>query len=337
MNNGYGYAVARLRAMERRFLEPATLVRLVDAEDYGQTLKILTETHYGTLLSGETSPAALERILEEELLGLCAEMRGFVPDDSLLALVRVPYDYHNVKTLLKSALLVKRGGRKRWDLLTSLGSIPVDELITAIESEDCRLLPFGLDAAVTAALGAYEQSGDLLEMERILDAAQFSAMGRIAGRIGSPGIGRYLRFRIDGENLRTLLRLKRFGMEPPKVTPYLHPGGTVALSLFASLAGEPLEGWPRSLSFSDLAPVLGIFGEGRSVEDLLSSVETSLEEEGLRLLEEYRTQLEAPENVLWHLLAKETEIRNLRVILVSKANGTDKSTTRRLLRRGTPG
>jgi vacuolar-type H+-ATPase subunit C/Vma6 len=41
--------------------------------------------------------------------------------------------------------------------------------------------------------------------------------------------------------------------------------------------------------------------------------------------------------VLWHLLAKETEIRNLRILLVSKANSTDRAITRRLLRRGTPG
>ena len=337
MTMGYGYAVARLRAMERRFLDPAVLQRLVDAEDYGQSLKILAETHYGLLLSGGNSSASLEKTLEEELLSLFAEVDAFVPDRTVTALVRAPYDFHNVKTLIKSAMLVKQGGRKRWDLLTSLGSVAVDDLISAIESEDYRLLPFGLHLAVQAALSAFEQSHDLLEVERILDAALFAALPDLAAKIKSPGITRYVRFRIDGENLRSTMRLKRLGLEPARVAAFLHPGGAVATALFSSLAGEPFDGWPRVLAFSDLAPVLAAFGEDRGIGELLADVEQSLEEEGLRLLERDRTRLEAPENLLWHLLAKETEIRNLRVILVSKANGTDKTTTRRLLRRGTPG
>ena len=62
MSYGYGYAVARLRAMERRFLDGAVLQRMVEAEDYGQALKVLAETVYGGLLTGEEmSPASLER------------------------------------------------------------------------------------------------------------------------------------------------------------------------------------------------------------------------------------------------------------------------------------
>lgn len=338
MSYGYGYAVARLRAMERRFLDGTVLQRMVEAEDYGQALKVLAETVYGGLLTGEEmSAASLERALEGQLLELYEEVRGFLSEETLLTLVRLPYDFHNAKTLLKSAILVKQGGRKRWDLLTSLASFPVDDLISAVDSEDYRLLPFGLDRAIPEALARHEATHDLVEMERVLDFAQFAALSELAGRIGTSGILRWARFRVDGENLRACLRLRRFGFEAGRVAAFLCPGGEVGHPLLLSLLGEPLEAWPRSLAFSSLAPVLAQFGEGKGAEELLSLLETLLEEEGLRLLEADRSRLEAPENVLWHLLAKETEIRNLRILLVSKANSTDRAITRRLLRRGTPG
>ena len=53
-------------------------------------------------------------------------------------------------------------------------------------------------------------------------------------------------------------------------------------------------------------------------------------------LSSFRYRSDAPENVLAFLWAKEMEVKNLRIVLVSKASRSDRDKVRRLLRHGYP-
>ena len=331
----YGYVVARLRAMEHRFLDPASLQRMVEAEDLTGVFKLLSETAYGAALSANRS-GRFDEALEAALLETYREVQGFVPDPGLLEAPRLLYDFHNVKVLLKSQFSQRQGGKKRWDLLTSLGSLPVDDLISNLDSEDYRLLPYGLSHTVPQCLAAWEQSRDLLEVDRLLDRQYFVALRGLVGDLGFEGVRMWARLRADAENLRVVLRLRRFGFDGGRTQPFLHEGGTLGIPLLLSLLAEPLESWPRLLGFSDFAQTAWVLQEQTHPEDLIPSLEKALDDHATAFLSSFRYRSDAPENVLACRWAKEMEVKNLRIVLVSKASRSDRDKVRRLLRHGYP-
>ena len=132
----YGYAVARIRAMELRLLDASVFTRMLDAEDTASVLKVLGETSYAAALTSVSGEGGIDKVLETVLHDTYEEVNSFVPQKELVALLRLPYDFSNAKVMLKSVFSVRSGGKKRWDLLTSLASYPVDKLISDVETED---------------------------------------------------------------------------------------------------------------------------------------------------------------------------------------------------------
>ncbi|MBN1333117.1 MAG: V-type ATPase subunit [Synergistales bacterium] len=330
----YAYTVARLRAMENRLLDESVLQRLFDSEDLDSAMKVLGETPYSSWLVELKSNADFDKVLEAELNYIYQELEKFVPDVRLVQIARLPYDFHNVKVLLKSQILQREGGERRFDLLTPLGNIDTDDLILAVESEDYRLLPFGLHRAVPRSVLLFEQTHDILEVEKYLDSVLFMEMTKIAEASGVDTVWNWLKGKIDSENLRNLLRLKRFDMDPSGISPFLHEGGFVSTEKLVGLIGEPVESWSRDLSFADIGLTLHHLQEVSDLGSLIVQIEKVLDEYISRILYKSRYGAFSPENVLHFLWLKEMETKNLRIILVAIANHTDKEVVRGLLRRG---
>lgn len=330
----YGYAVARIRAMEPLLFDSSLYQRMLDADDIVSALKILDETAYDRGASGEESGDRYDNALERELLQTFKEVQSFVPDRELVDIFRLPYDFHNVKVLLKSALNARSGGKKRWDLLTHLGTLPTDDLIVNIESEDYALLPYGLSQTIPACMTVWEQTRDIVEIERLLDDALFAALLKLAESTGISGAIAWIRARIDAENIRNLLRLKRFGVEPAQAMTFLHEGGTISTANLVALLPEPFDTWGRMLAYSDIGVAISSVQDDGNFDSLIVNLEKTLDDHCQSVLQKARYSQDAPENILAYLWGKEQELKNIRTILVSKSTGSDKDEVRGLLRHG---
>ena len=333
-SESYGYAVARIRAMEPLLFDAVLFGRLLEADDLAGSVKILSETNYARGFANIEAGARYDSVLEAELLATYTELQSFVPDRALMDLCRIPYDFHNVKVLLKSIFNSRMGGKKRWDLLTSLGTIPVDDLIANVESEDYSLLPYGMAVVLPACVTYWEQMRDVVEVERMLDEQMFRAMLKTAESLEEPGITKWVRARIDAENLRNLLRLKRFGFDSAKAMTFLHDDGAISREVLISLLPEPFESWGRMLSFSDIGKVIASVQDDGNFDNLIVAVEKTLDDFCQSALADARYKADSPENVLAFLWGKEMEIKNIRTILVSKGMAADRDEVRRSLRHG---
>ena len=331
-NNGYGYAVARVKAMEHRLLDANVIQRLVEAEDCSSVIKVLAETSYAKELASKPGEENFDAVLESEQLSLYKEIDSFVPEKELLALCRIPYDFHNLKVLLKSSFNVKNGGRKRWDLLTGLGSISVDNLILAVDVEDYTMLPKQIGRLIPECVSILESTRDPFQAENILDSAMYQLLHEIASKLAYPGVLRWCESRIDGENLRNLARLRRFGLEARSCQNLLHEGGTFSLPELISLQEESEESWNRTLAYTQWASVVSQIHEMHDFETMIITLEKALDEHCMNVLLPYRHMLAAPENVLAFLWKKELEIKNIRTIMVAKSISADKEQLRRLIR-----
>ena len=328
----YGYAVARLRALENRLLDEAVFQRMIDCDTLEAAVKVLGETPYSVWLAELKSPLEFDKAIEAELHRCYEEIQGFTPETEIVSLLRLPYDIHNVKTLIKGQILAMRGGKRRLDLLTSLGNIDTDTLTLAVEGEDCKGLPFGLDRAVPEALAVWEQEQNMLAVEKSLDKTYFRALLKTAGDLKMEEVVKWVKSRIDGENLKTMLRLSHISINRAQTESFLYEGGTIPVNKLAPLALEPLESWSRLLGFSEISKLLSAFTEDANFNSQLVLFEKNLDDYITECIAPVRFATFEPANVVRYLWAREIEAKNLRVILVSVANGVNKDTIREVLR-----
>ena len=330
----YVYTVARLRGMENHILDTAFFSRLMDSAGIDDAVKALGETSYSQYITGAGSN--FDHAIDSEILATCKELESFVPDKGLLDIFRLPYDFHNVKVLLKGLFKV-RGGEaegRRYDLLSKLGTIDVDELTNAIETEEYGFLPYGLTDLIPQCWQLWDATKNAQAVELLIDHQMFAAMLKIAEELKMPDVVRWVKCKIDAENLRSAIRLARIKYDPAKALPFFHDGGTIRADDMAKLLGEPQETWGRILSYTDIGAVLGAMGEQTDIKASLSDVSKALDDYLLKVLENAKYSMDSPANVLLYLLTKEAEARNMRVALVCVAGGLDREFGRRLLSNG---
>ena len=327
----YVYAVARLRGMENHILDTAFFSRLMDSAGIDDALKALGETSYSQWISQNGNN--FDKAIDSEMLSTCEELKTFVPDKELLDIFRLPYDFHNVKVLLKGLFKV-RGGEsegRRYDLLSKLGTINTEELMNAIETEEYGFLPYGLTDLIPQCWQLWDATKNAQAVELLIDHQMFSAMLKVAEDLKMPDVIHWVRSRIDAENLRSAVRLSRMKYDSPKALPFFHEGGTVRPDDMAKLLSEPQETWSRLLSHTDIGGVLSALQDSGDIKTSLSDVSKSLDDYLIKVLENVKYSMDAPANVLLYLLTKEAETRNMRVALVCVAGGLDREFGRRLL------
>jgi V/A-type H+-transporting ATPase subunit C len=318
--------------MEPLLLDASQFQRMMEADGLEGALKILYETNYSRGMS--EGGGRYDSMLEAELGATFDEFATFVPDRELIDIFRAPYDFHNVKVLMKGGFKIRSGGKKRYDLLTRLGSIPIDDLASRVESEEYGLLPYGLSQVIPACASLWEQSGDIVEIERLLDRCMFAALFSLAESVDEPGVLKWARARVDSENLRNLLRIKRFGFEASAAAAFLHEGGTIAPSVLVPLMSEQFDGWGRALSYSDVGLAVSAVPDGGDFDRLIVSLEKTLDDYCSSIVANARYSPNAPENVPAFLWGKEMEIKNIRTILVSKGTNADAGEVKGMMRRG---
>ncbi|MDR0764462.1 MAG: V-type ATPase subunit [Synergistaceae bacterium] len=330
-NDAYGYAVARIRALEPGLFDASRLNRMIDADGLDAAFKILAESDYARWM---TEGARYDSALEAELCATFDEFAAFVPDSELVDIFRIPYDFHNVKVVLKGAFKARSGGKKRYDLLTRLGSVPPDDLVSRMESEEYGLLPWGLPALLPSCVSMWEQNADIVEIERVLDRGMFAAILSLAGSLDFSGVISWARARIDSENIRNLLRLQRFGFDSSVAAPFLHDGGTVAVSALIPLMSDQFDAWGRNLAYSDVGMAISAVEGSGDFDELMPALERALDDFCSAVVSSAKYSASAPENVTAFLWGKEMEIKNIRTILVSNATKTNSESVKGMMRRG---
>lgn len=295
----YAYAVAKVRAVEGGLLDKAKLARLADAGGLEEVVKLLREAGY---------PAA-EGGWEAMLSGRMAEAYAFLRDISPVAetfdIFLVQNDYHNVKVLLKAEFL----GENRDGLLKSTGRFEPARLKAAVADRVLGGFPETLRRAVSGAIDVYDRTGDPQESDMLLDAAAFQEMSLLAEQSGSGFVASLVAVLADLTNIRTFGRVKMMGRGYDFLRRALVPGGTIAEMRFLSDTGAQLADIVAGTPYADL-DTSGIAALERSADEYLA-----------RYARNARFVTFGIEPLVAYLLAVQSEVRQVRIVLTGKANG----------------
>ena len=96
----YLYLSTKIRAMESRLLEGERMERMLEAATVEDAAKVLVECGYPEM--PVVTVDTVDEVLAQAREQLFAEMSDLAPNEAMLDVFKVKYDYHNAKALLKS-------------------------------------------------------------------------------------------------------------------------------------------------------------------------------------------------------------------------------------------
>lgn len=328
----YMYASARIRALENRLVGRERMEVLIDARSADEVMDRLAE--YGVALP-ETeggAPAATAGDRREEMLlavlsEAYAEVTAAVPDPTVFAYFRYPYDCNNLKVAVKCAVR----GIPTDGLLFDFGTVPASDVDRAMTDGRLDAFPPSMAAAVSRAKDAYENTRDPRQIDVVLDAACYEDMLREATASGDATLISWLRAKIDLVNVLTCLRLLRMDMGvwgEGFLSDSILPGGTLDVSFFTEAYALGEGRFWDALFSTPYYHLRRVEGEPRplyAVEKAVDDLYVELVRQGARV------PFGAPV-IGGYLVGCETSVRNIRMILAAKDAGLEPSVIRERIR-----
>ena len=330
-NNDFVEASAYIRVLEKRMLSNADVNRLIDAPSAAELLKLVSS-------SSELSFTALARPQDYETVLTDALEKlyelGFKlanGSNEIVDIAACKYSFHNVKSALKLRFLKTNSDQIYSSINTS--DLSVEIIKSAVQNADASAeLPEYLSFAVNEAIKEFEGSHDPQMFDILLDKAMFGRMLALCNAVGSDIVTGYVKKQIDFYNVKTLMRVKEMQKGTSFLSEALLEGGELAKTFY-------LENYTQSpLSVANLLFYKYFGNEAKAgLESYertgnLSELEKLFDNALLEQAKKVKYVAFGPENLFGFIVAKENEIRQVRILMTGKINSVSQSALRERLR-----
>jgi V/A-type H+-transporting ATPase subunit C len=312
----YAFASGRIRALEMKLIGKQRMERLAEARDLDECLRLLSDTVYGEHLE-ETEGAGYEAFLRNEERRLLDLVESLSLDEPLSDVLRLEYDFNNLKVLLRETA----SGRDLSALYSDLGKYPVAGIRDVLAAETPGRLPAPLDEAAALGMEAWERASDPAEVDTAVDGVMFAHFLQAAAGHGVPYLEALTRVRIDLANIRTFLRSRYIKIEPRDFGRLLYPGGSVKPAALAEAYQLPIDEVLVRFTFSPYRHVMEKGAYGLEKDNSFVPLEREIDSYVVSFLKVSRYFTFGFEIVMAYALMKKNEIKTLRLIMASKEKG----------------
>ena len=315
---------ARIRAMEPQLLTRERMERVLEARDNEELEKLLQEWGYPAFLV--TDPPSIDGAIAKVRESTKEDLSFGLPQEALLDAFIMEYDYHNVKSLLKAQAMDVDAQR----MLSSLGRVSVETLMSALQTQEYGALPVELGRGMEEAKAVLDATRDPQQCDMVLDRWYYREMLALSNQ--SEALHGYVLLKIDAVNLRIVVRALRMGKPPAFLQTALFEGGTMDVQSLVQLAqggGSGLEDAYRgsALETASMAGSGALKGGPMTVFELDCDDAVSQYWDWVQMVPFGEAVL------LSYLAAKETEYLNLRIVLLGRSAGASADVIRSRLRR----
>ena len=315
----------RLRVMEKELLKSENFIRASETDTLEDALRSLSDTVYNKYINKISSPTEYEFILKEELTRFYDELFDISPSKIPLRLITLKYFYHNLKVLIKEDI----GKKDLKDLYMNIGDFDLKEYRDALVKGNKRNKNIELIQRVEEI---YEEKKDPQLIDIYLDNAYFTELLELAEKSQVDLFIKYAKDLIDFTNIRTLLRAKKQEKDVEFLRQIIIEGGNVRKETYLDLLNREVssdtDAFKKLEIYKYIKEALDSFKERGNLSDF----EREMDNYFIDLIKDVKYITYGPEVIFANVLAKEMEIKNLRIILVSKLNGLDSEFIREKLR-----
>lgn len=318
-NTKYAYAVARIRVLETQLLTDQAVEQLLACRTMEQGMQFLAEKGWGNGSPG----LSMEEMLRQEEERTWNVIREIAPDAEVFRVLLYPKQFHNLKAAVKSAAT----GKKGIPLFYEGSGVSGEELAQWIENREFSRLPENMEHVAREAYEGLLRTGDGQRSEVRIDRETLEQMQKEAERTGEPVIREYTELLAAVTNIKVVMRCIRTGKDQEFMDQAVAAGGSLDKEnlIRAALSGE--EGFLSYLEGTSYRDGAAAWKQSPAAFELWCDNQI-LEQAKAHQYESF-----SPGPLLGYLVARENEIKTVRIILTGKQNQFSREEIRERVRR----
>ncbi|SEF72268.1 V/A-type H+-transporting ATPase subunit C [Caloramator fervidus] len=319
----FSQSIARVKAMENKMLDKAKFEALIEAKDFDEAVRMLQDTVYSNY-----NIRNFEEGLKKALEDLYFEMYKIVPNKSVVDVLAARYDGHNIKTLIKS----KFSNFEFEKVLFEIGTVPLDVLKISIKEENFRDINPILRSYIERALEDFKSNKNPQNIDLIIDKGILKYMLSIAEDSKLEYLVKLVKLIIDMTNIKAFVRIKVQERDREFFKKAFIEDGNIDLDHFLNSFNDSLDSFANKIMHTEhFKWVKGGLEEYIKKHDL-----GSLEKYGDNYIMDFIKNSKfisfGPDPLIAYIIARENEIRLLRIVLTGKKNGVAPDVIRERLR-----
>ena len=316
----FTYAVARIRSKELSLLSAQSLEQLISAKSADDALRLLADKGWGA----PDEPLEAEILLEGEKNRAWQTVGEMVEDMSVFDVLRIPDDFHNLKAAIKQIYTNSTLAPER--LYLKNGRLDADTVRKCVSAKEFSQLPGRMSEAGLQAYETLVQTGDGQLCDVILDRAALEDMLEAGKASGSDVLDEYARMTAVSANVRIAARCSKTGKSLEFIRRALAPCGSLDVDALAHAAVGGIGAVAEYLAGTDYA-------DGAvALQESPAAFERWCDNLIMRRLQPQKYNPFTVGPLAAYLLARENEIKCVRMVLTGKLNGMPEGTIRERLR-----
>ena len=303
----YTYAVARIRALEVSLLTNAVIEQLLACKSAEQALQLLVEKGWGDLTAGTLDT---DEVLNKEEEKMWQTIREVAPDMHVFDVLSLPKLYHNLKAAIKEVCTEVENKNIFYDDCEISG----EEMFALVQNKEFDKLPGNMPGTAREAFDTLLHTRDGQLCDLIIDRATLEAMLEAGKKSGEKIIEEYAQTAVAIADIKIAVRSQKTGKNAEFMKKAMVNCSEINVDQLtqAALAGaEEIAQYLEGTSYREGADALRISPSAfeRWCDNKMTDSMRS---------QKYESFSVGP--LLAYLLARQNEIKTVRIILTGKQN-----------------
>ena len=307
----YTFAVAEVMTLTEKMFNLALFSEMANAGGAEDVIEMLNGTEYA--IANSASIEEIEQMLRDRRTEVRELLKHLITDEKIVEFIMARSDFVNMRLAIRRLVLEKPLGTDYCDH----GNIPIDEFEQVFEQEDYSTLPAYLQEGVEAGVLGYYKNKNVRDIDIAIDKAEAQFQLENAKKIRSIFLVELQKMYIDLGNIRTMLRIK---FAESQDTDVFMPGGYLGVDRLIQCVDIGYDTLPQAFSTTPYGHIVEAGVSYLQKENSFLKLEAACDKHLLGFLKTTRQITAGYQPIIAYMLAKEHEIRMVRMVLTAKRN-----------------
>ena len=313
----YTYAVARIRSKELSLLSKSDIEQLMNCRNEKECLRMLADKGWG-----RSQDEAAEQILKVEREKTWELIGELVDDMSVFNMFLYTNDFHNLKAAIKQVYT----DSKIQDIYISQGTIEPQVIKNAVKEHDFTVLPEHMRQCALEAYEAQLHTGDGQMCDVIIDKAALETMLLKCRESELELLSDYAELKVAAANINIAIRSCKTKKSKLFLERALAECSTLDRKKLMQAALESLDAIYQYLQYTDYAEAI------EAIKESPSAFERWCDNLIINHIRPQKFNSFTLGPLAAYILARENEIKTVRILLSGKRNEIDDSLIRERMR-----
>ncbi len=309
MEKDFVYGVARIRALESNLFSDETINQLIVCRDYKEAMDFLRNKGWG---NGNIEQS-LEEMLEDERNKTWDILYELIEDKNQCKILTVTNEYQNLKAAIKQVCTQS----DKTNIFFENTKLDVDFLRDCIRKGNYNLLPEDMAEAAREAATVLIQTGDGQLCDVIIDRANLEAIKKIGNESSNELIQKYADNLITVSNIKIAVRCAATNKDAAFISRALISCNGISVTELATACRDGMDGVCNYLTKTGYKNAVNALKKSMSVFECWCDNKIIEEIKS----EKYNSFSIGP--IIAYVIARENEIKNVKLVLLGKINGFD--------------